>query len=54
MPGGAMPKATHRTLRSRGASVPTTILMMQEVGTTKYFDVAGYAGRTVRLDETKL
>jgi len=53
MPGGAMPTATHRILRSRGDKVPTTIIKIQEVGTTKYFDVAGYAGRTVGLDDAQ-
>ena len=52
MPGGAVPKFTARTLRSRPADGLVTVLDYQEVGRTHYFDAAGFPGRTVGLSDT--
>jgi len=50
MPGGAMPVVAHRTIVSppsdKGLS---TVVNMQLVGETRYFDAAGFPGRTVGL-----
>jgi hypothetical protein len=52
MPGGEMPDVSHQVLRSQpGAANLTTVLMVQSVGPTRYFDVAGFPGRTVGLSE---
>jgi hypothetical protein len=54
LPGGAIPMVTSDTIRSdEAAKSLATVLMMQRVGETTYFDVAGFAGRTVGLDESK-
>lgn len=52
MPDSPIPTVTHQTIRSRGLHVPTTILNVQDVGATRYFDAAGFAGRTVGLNAT--
>jgi len=54
MPGGAVPKVTVKTERS--APTPdglATVLDYQLVGTTRYFDAAGFPGRTVGLAPEK-
>ena len=53
LPGGAAPTATRETI----ASEPTpqglrTVLETQRVGDTRYFDAAGFPGRTVGLSAT--
>jgi hypothetical protein len=51
MPGGRMPAVRHHTLRSaKAANGLQTMLKSQSVGATRYFDVAGFPGRTVGLD----
>ncbi len=48
--GGAVPAYQATVLRSQpGAGGVTTVLKMQTVGTTKYFDAAGFPGLTVGL-----
>jgi Type I phosphodiesterase / nucleotide pyrophosphatase len=50
MPNGAMPKVQSLTVRSDPDSLgQKTVLLMQTVGDTRYFDVAGYPGRTLGL-----
>jgi hypothetical protein len=50
LPGGAMPEVTSRVLTSEPASNGlVTVLDMQMVGTTRYFDAAGFPGRTAGL-----
>ena len=52
--GGAIPAATSETLRSEPDSQGLrTVLQMQRVGTQRYFDVAGFPGRTVGLEAEK-
>ena len=52
LPGGAMPPIATGTFRS-GASPAglQTVVEYQQVGTTRYYDAAGFAGRTVGLRE---
>jgi predicted AlkP superfamily pyrophosphatase or phosphodiesterase len=53
--GGAMPEVTSRVLTSEpAANGLVTVLNMQMVGTTRYFDAAGFPGRTVGLSTTVL
>ncbi len=55
MQGGVMPRWSAMTLRSDPASSGTrTVLSYQLVGNTRYFDAAGFVGRTVGLPETIL
>ena len=50
MPGGAVPHFTAKTLRSLPApNGLATVLDEQRVGATRYFDAAGFPGRTVGL-----
>jgi arylsulfatase A-like enzyme len=50
MPNGAMPKAQSATVRSApDGEGHVTVLQMQSVGETRYFDAAGYPGRTLGL-----
>ena len=50
MPNGAMPKAQSTTVRSEpDAAGQRTVVLMQTVGETRYFDAAGYPGRTLGL-----
>jgi len=50
MPGGAVPNAESHTLRSEpDSNGNVTVLQMQSVGETRYFDTAGYPGRTLGL-----
>jgi Type I phosphodiesterase / nucleotide pyrophosphatase len=54
MPNGATPKAVSDTLRSKpDAQGLRTVLQLQTVGKQRYFDVAGFPGRTVGLDAKK-
>jgi arylsulfatase A-like enzyme len=47
---GAMPSVVSSTLRSTSdAAGHVTMLLMQSVGTVRYFDAAGYPGRTLGL-----
>jgi hypothetical protein len=51
MPNGATPKAVSRTIRSDAAAGGLrTVLKLQRVGSQRYFDAAGFPGRTVGLD----
>jgi len=55
LPDGAVPQVTGRVIRSKpAANGLVTVLDMQMVGTTRYFDAAGFPGRTVGLSETPL
>ena len=50
MPNGAMPQVQTLTVRSEPDALgQKTVLLMQSVGDTRYFDVAGYPGRTLGL-----
>jgi hypothetical protein len=51
MPGGLPPYVAARTLKSEPAEDGLrTILNYQQVGDARYFDAAGFPGRTVGLD----
>jgi predicted AlkP superfamily pyrophosphatase or phosphodiesterase len=51
MPNGATPRATSDTLKSEpSANGLRTVLNFQRVGTQRYFDAAGFPGRTVGLE----
>jgi Type I phosphodiesterase / nucleotide pyrophosphatase len=51
MPNGATPKATAATVRSQpAANGLRTVLNFQRVGGQRYFDTAGFPGRTVGLE----
>ncbi len=51
MPNGAVPTATKEVVKSKAElSGLRTVLQMQRVGTQRYFDAAGFPGRTVGLD----
>jgi hypothetical protein len=51
MPKGAMPKATSDEIKSEPAAGGLrTVLKLQRVGSQRYFDAAGFPGRTVGLD----
>jgi Type I phosphodiesterase / nucleotide pyrophosphatase len=55
LPGGAVPEAPSRVVTSEPASNGlVTVLDMQQVGDTRYFDAAGFPGRTVGLSTTAL
>jgi hypothetical protein len=55
LPDGTMPPVTSRVLTSEpAANGLVTVLDMQLVGTTRYFDAAGFPGRTVGLSTTTL
>ncbi len=50
MPNGAMPRAVSSVIRSApDAAGHVTVVMTQSVGVTRYFDAAGYPGRTLGL-----
>ena len=50
LPSGAMPTVTAATLRSSASAAGLrTVLDYQQVGSTRYFDAAGFPGRTVGL-----
>ena len=50
MPNGETPKAVSDTIRSEPANGLRTVLKLQRVGSQRYFDAAGFPGRTVGLD----
>jgi hypothetical protein len=53
--GGTAPRFTVLTTRSTpGANGLRTILVYQTVGKTRYFDAAGFPGRTVGLDASRV
>ena len=53
IPGGATPQYRATTLRSDpGAGGLRTMLEYQIVGKTRYFDAAGFSGRTIGLTGT--
>ena len=55
LPNGAVPEVTGRVVISDpAANGLTTVLNMQMVGGTRYFDAAGFPGRTVGLSSTLL
>jgi hypothetical protein len=55
MPEGTTPRYAAKVMRSDPAGDGTrTILNYQLVGTTRYFDAAGFPGRTVGLTDTKI
>jgi arylsulfatase A-like enzyme len=52
LPGGAMPAVTADAVRSSpSTSGLRTVVEFQQVGTTRYFDAAGFPGRTIGLRE---
>ena len=54
LPGGASPNVENFVERSHPAADGlATILVGQRVGSNRYFDAAGFAGRTVGMDERK-
>ncbi len=55
LPNGALPDVTSRVVTSDPApNGLTTVINMQMVGATRYFDAAGFPGRTVGLSATAL
>jgi hypothetical protein len=55
LPGGAVPEVSSRVITSEPATNGlVTVLNMQQVGETRYFDAAGFPGRTVGLSTTSL
>jgi hypothetical protein len=55
MPGGTTPAAVAKIIRSEpDASGVRTLLSYQMVGGTRYFDAAGFPGRTVGLSDTSV
>ena len=55
LPNGVVPAVTSRVVTSDPASNGiTTVLDMQMVGSTRYFDAAGFPGRTVGLSANSL
>jgi predicted AlkP superfamily pyrophosphatase or phosphodiesterase len=51
MPNGATPKASSDTIKSEAAANGLrTVLNVQRVGAQRYFDAAGFPGRTVGLE----
>ena len=55
LPEGVAPEVSSRVITSeRAANGLVTVLNMQQVGETRYFDAAGFPGRTVGLSTTSL
>ncbi len=55
LPGGALPEVTSRVVTSDPApNGLVTVVDMQMVGSTRYFDAAGFPGRTVGLSTTTI
>jgi hypothetical protein len=55
MPGGTTPRYVAKVLRSDPAAGGIrTVLDYQLVGNTRYFDAAGFPGRTVGLTDTNV
>ena len=54
LPGGASPALANWIERAKpGSNGLATVLVGQRVGTNRYFDAAGFPGRTVGMDERK-
>jgi hypothetical protein len=53
LPGGANPTVESFVERSPPVDGLATILVGQRVGQNRYFDAAGFPGRTVGMDERK-
>jgi predicted AlkP superfamily pyrophosphatase or phosphodiesterase len=54
MPNGAIPRGFSGTVKSQpAANGLRTVLMFQRVGAQRYFDVAGFPGRTLGLEAEK-
>jgi hypothetical protein len=53
LPNGATPTVAPQTVRSPVANGLSTVLMRYDVESVPYFDVAGFPGRTVGLEEKK-
>ena len=54
LPGGASPTVENFVERSsRSETGLATVLVGQRVGQMRYFDAAGFPGRTVGMDERK-
>jgi arylsulfatase A-like enzyme len=52
LPNGAMPAVTAASLRSSASAAGLqTVVEYQQVGSTRYFDAAGFPGRTIGLSE---
>jgi arylsulfatase A-like enzyme len=52
LPGGALPTVTSSSARSKpSVGGLQTVVLYQDVGSTRYFDAAGFPGRTVGLDK---
>ena len=49
LPAGKMPLVNRTSVRSIPAAGLQTVLQVQSVGTTRYFDAAGFPGRTIGL-----
>ncbi len=49
LPTGTMPLFTRTSMRSTPAGGLATVMQMQSVGATRYFDAAGFPGRTIGL-----
>jgi len=55
LPNGALPDVSSRVVSSEpAANGLVTVINMQTVGETRYFDAAGFPGRTVGLSTTAL
>jgi predicted AlkP superfamily pyrophosphatase or phosphodiesterase len=55
LPGGTLPEVSSRVITSEpAANGLVTVIDMQQVGQTRYFDAAGFPGRTVGLSITAL
>lgn len=53
MPGGKIPEVSSRVVTSEpAANGLSTVLNLQQVGDTRYFDAAGFPGRTVGLSNS--
>jgi hypothetical protein len=53
LPNGSVPTVAAQTVRSPVANGLSTVLMRYNVDSVPYFDVAGFPGRTVGLEEKK-
>ncbi|MGA8413721.1 MAG: alkaline phosphatase family protein, partial [Xanthobacteraceae bacterium] len=53
LPDGKAPTVTAQTVRSPAANGLSTVLIKYDVDGIPYFDVAGFPGRTVGLEEKK-
>jgi hypothetical protein len=55
LPNGAVPQVASRVVSSEpAANGLVTVVDVQTVGTVRYFDAAGFPGRTVGLSATAL